>query len=101
ACAWWPTIAVLAVTTSTGLRSRRIPNVIVLPYLAAGFIVSIWFHGVHGLTQSTEGFALGAAFFGFLAWMGGMGMGDVKLMAAIGAWVGPSQMLVALVLTGL
>jgi prepilin peptidase CpaA len=33
--------------------------------------------------------------------MGGMGMGDVKLIAAIGAWVGPSQMLVALVLTGL
>jgi prepilin peptidase CpaA len=30
-----------------------------------------------------------------------MGMGDVKLCAAIGAWIGPSQMLTALVLTGI
>ena len=28
-------------------------------------------------------------------------MGDVKLCAAIGAWIGPSQLLVALVLTGM
>jgi prepilin peptidase CpaA len=33
--------------------------------------------------------------------MGGMGMGDVKLCAAIGVWIGPSQMLTALVLTGI
>jgi prepilin peptidase CpaA len=39
--------------------------------------------------------------FGFLFWMGGMGMGDVKLCAAIGAWVGPWQLMVALVVTGL
>jgi prepilin peptidase CpaA len=32
--------------------------------------------------------------------MGGMGMGDVKLCAAIGAWIGPAQLLTALVLTG-
>jgi prepilin peptidase CpaA len=30
-----------------------------------------------------------------------MGMGDVKLCAAIGAWIGPSQMLTALVMTGI
>jgi prepilin peptidase CpaA len=28
-------------------------------------------------------------------------MGDVKLCAAIGAWIGPSQLIVALVITGL
>jgi prepilin peptidase CpaA len=56
---------------------------------------------MHGLTLSLAGLAVGAAFFGFLALMGGMGMGDVKLCAAIGAWVGPSQMLLALVLTGI
>ena len=33
--------------------------------------------------------------------MGGMGAGDVKLCAAIGAWIGPGQLLIALVLTGL
>ena len=39
--------------------------------------------------------------FGVLAWMGGMGMGAVKLCAAIGAWVGPKQLVLALVLTGI
>ena len=39
--------------------------------------------------------------YGFLFWMGGMGAGDVKLCVAIGAWIGPSQLFIALVLTGL
>jgi len=30
-----------------------------------------------------------------------MGMGDVKLCAAIGAWIGPSQLMLALVVMGL
>jgi prepilin peptidase CpaA len=99
--AWWPTCAVLAVATFTDLRSRRIPNWLVLPFLAAGITVNVWLHGWHGLAQSFEGFALGAAIFGLLFFLGGMGMGDVKLCAAIGAWVGPSQLMVALVITGL
>jgi prepilin peptidase CpaA len=45
--------------------------------------------------------AMGAAIYGFLFWIGGMGAGDVKLCAAIGAWIGPSQLLIALVVTGL
>lgn len=98
---WWPTLIVVAVATITDLRSRRIPNWLVLPFLLAGFIVSGWFHGVNGIVQSLEGLVVGGLFFGVLCWMGGMGMGDVKLSAAIGVWIGPSQMLVALVLTGI
>jgi prepilin peptidase CpaA len=33
--------------------------------------------------------------------MGGMGAGDVKLCAAIGAWIGPDQLFIALVITGM
>lgn len=99
--AWWPTCVVLAVATFTDLRSRRIPNWLVLPFLATGFGVSAWLNGWHGAAQSAEGFGVGALIFGFLFWMGGMGMGDVKLCAAIGAWVGPSQLMIALVVTGL
>jgi prepilin peptidase CpaA len=58
-------------------------------------------HGWHGVAQSLEGFALGALLFGVLAAMGGMGMGDVKLLAGIGAWIGPGQLMLALVITGL
>lgn len=99
--AWWPTVVVLAVATITDLRSRRIPNWLVLPFLAAGPVVAAWLHGWQGLGRSFEGFALGALIFGVLFAMGGMGMGDVKLFAAIGAWVGPSQLMLALVVTGL
>lgn len=99
--AWWPTLAVLGVATWTDLRSRRIPNWLSLPFLVAGIAVSIWMHGGHGALQSLEGMALGATIFGVLCAMGGMGMGDVKLFAAIGAWVGPGQLMLALVLTGL
>lgn len=99
--AWWPTVVVLAVATITDLRSRRIPNWLVLPFLAIGLGVSAWLHGWHGLGKSAEGMALGLVVFGVLHLMGGMGAGDVKLCAAIGAWVGPGQLTLALVVTGL
>jgi len=99
--AWWPTCFVLFVATFTDMRSRRIPNWLVFPFLAAGVAVSGWLQGWHGIGQSLMGLGLGAVLFGILAWMGGMGMGDVKLCAAIGAWIGPGQLLMALVITGL
>lgn len=99
--AWWPTVIVLAIATFTDLRSRRIPNWLVLPFLVLGIAASGWLHGWHGIGQSFEGIGLGAFLFGILCWMGGMGMGDVKLCAAIGAWIGPGQLVTALVLTGM
>jgi prepilin peptidase CpaA len=99
--AWWPTFAVLGVATFTDLRSRRIPNWLVLPFLLAGLAVSIWMYGWQGLGQSLGGALLGLVVYGILFWMGGMGAGDVKLCAAIGAWVGPQQLMLALVLTGM
>lgn len=99
--AWWPTVAVLAVATFTDLRSRRIPNWLVLPFLGGGLTVSTWMHGWQGLSHSFCGALLGLVVYGILFWMGGMGAGDVKLCAAIGAWVGPQQLILALVLTGM
>jgi prepilin peptidase CpaA len=99
--AWWPTCFTLAVATITDMRSRRIPNWLVFPFLVAGIAVNGWVQGWHGIGQSLMGLGLGALLFGILAWMGGMGMGDVKLAAAIGAWIGPAQLLIALVVTGL
>jgi prepilin peptidase CpaA len=99
--AWWPTLIVLAIATFTDLRSCRIPNWLVLPFLVAGVVTSGWMHGWHGLGQSCMGIGLGALILGFLCWMGGMGMGDMKLCAAVGAWIGPSQLMIALVATGM
>lgn len=99
--AWWPTVAVLCVATFTDLRNRRIPNWLVVPFLTAGFAVAAWFHGWHGLVASLEGAGLGLLIYGFFFWMGGMGAGDVKLCAAIGAWIGPGQLFLAVVITGM
>jgi prepilin peptidase CpaA len=120
--AWWPTLIVVAVATFTDMSSRRVPNWLVLPFLSAGIIVSpfradwsgigrgIWLRtdwtGIrhdfwHSLGQSFAGLGLGFLIFGILFWMGGMGAGDVKLFAAIGAWIGPMQLFYALIFTGL
>jgi prepilin peptidase CpaA len=99
--AWWPVLFVLAIATFTDLRSRRIPNWLVLPFMVVGVIVSGLVQGAQGVGQSLEGLGLGALIYGILFALGGMGMGDVKLVAAVGAWVGPSQLLVALILTGI
>jgi len=99
--AWWPTLAVLTVATVTDLRSRRIPNWLNFPFLIAGPIVAAWMGGWRGFGQSMAGLGLGALIFGLLFLMGGMGMGDVKLLAAIGAWIGPSQLILAVVITGI
>lgn len=99
--AWWPSVVVLAAATVTDLRSHRIPNWLVLPFMVAGVVVSGVTHGWSGIGQSAMGLGLGGLLFGVLCWMGGMGMGDVKLLAAIGAWIGPRQIIVALVFIGI
>ncbi len=99
--AWWPTLIVLMIAMVTDLRSRRIPNWLVFPFLLAGLTVSALTHGWTGLEQSVLGVLLAALLLGVLYWLDAMGMGDLKLCAAVGAWIGPRQLLLALVVMGL
>jgi prepilin peptidase CpaA len=99
--AWWPTVIVVTVATVTDMRTRRIPNWLVLPFLFAGITASTWLLGWQGLGRSLMGLGLGLVLFGVMFFMGGMGAGDVKLAAAIGAWVGPTQLFLALLLTAI
>jgi prepilin peptidase CpaA len=102
---WWPTftptMAFVSVATVTDLRSRRIPNWLVFPALGAGMAVSTWMGGWRGLGQSVLGAGLALLLFGIFFLLGGMGAGDVKLCAAVGAWIGPGQMVMALLMTAL
>jgi prepilin peptidase CpaA len=108
--AWWPVVAIVTIATFTDLRGRRIPNWLVFPFMLAGVVFSPWRYdwqasahgfGWHGLGQSMAGLGLGLLVYGVMFFMGGMGAGDVKLCAAIGAWVGPVQLLFGLVATGI
>ena len=84
--AWWPTVVVVAIATITDLRCRRIPNWLVFPYLAAGIAVSSWLQGWQGAGRSLAGMGLAIVICGLFYWLGGLGAGDLKLCAAIGAW---------------
>ncbi|WP_175719558.1 A24 family peptidase [Burkholderia anthina] len=83
-------VTVLAiVAASTDITSRRIPNRIVALGLAGALIAQCALHGIQaGALEWMAGAATG---FGLLLpfyLLRGMAAGDVKLMLAIGAWVG-------------
>jgi prepilin peptidase CpaA len=99
--AWWPVLIALAISTISDFRSRRIPNWVVGPLLVTGLVVSVVLCGRHGLGESISGIALASLVLGILYWLGGMGMGDVKLAAAVGAWIWPGQLVLALVVTAM
>jgi len=93
---WPPPVSTAAVVvlvltaTVLDLRTRRIPNA--LTFGAAAVALAI--HGVTagwpGALLSASGWGVGFALFFPLFWLGGMGAGDVKLLAAVGAWLGPA-----------
>jgi prepilin peptidase CpaA len=84
-------IAMIVALAAVGfdLRTRRIPNVLTFGAAAAALAAGAAGAGVGGLGTAVLGWLVGAVvFFPFFA-LGGMGAGDVKLMAALGAWLGP------------
>ena len=97
----WPVLVLLVAAVATDLRTRRIPNWLVLPYLAGGVTVTTANNGLKRLGESLGGIALAAAVTGIFCWLRGMGMGDLKLCAAVGGWIGPAQLGTALVVTGI
>lgn len=83
--------AIAVMACATDLAWRRVPNVLTLPALAFGVAAHAWFTGGVGVGGALAGAAVGLAlFFPFFA-LGGLGAGDVKLMAALGAWLGVSD----------
>ena len=83
------------------LASRRIPNWLTFPMLATGLVWSAWMGGPMGFVGALAASALLAAPYVLLFLYAGGGGGDVKLMAAIGAWAGLVPGLVVLVLVAL
>ncbi len=85
-------IVVLLLASAFDLHQRRIPNRL----LAAGLLIALVLHLASAsasalLTTYLAGFALGLVMFLPLYLLGGMAAGDVKLMATVGAFLGPSM----------
>jgi prepilin peptidase CpaA len=65
----------------------KVPNWLTFPMIASGWIYSVTTGGWAGLGYSLLGTIVGFGLLFFLYAIGGMGAGDVKLLAGIGAWV--------------
>jgi len=87
------TLVVLAVACAFDLRTRRIPNFLTFGGAALAVLYAGTAHGFAGLTHSVGGWLAGVCIFLPLFVLGGLGAGDVKLMACVGAFVGPRQAL--------
>jgi prepilin peptidase CpaA len=107
-----PQIAIVATTllfvgtcVAIDVRTLRIPNALTGPAMLAGFALNAWGYGWSGAQASLAGFALAIALLLAPFAAGGIGAGDVKMMGAVGALVGPrlvlSSLVVGLALGGL
>lgn len=98
---------VLARLSWIDLRTFRLPDVYTLPLILAGLILATGDKGI-GLPASLLGCLLGFALFWavgqYYFWrtgQEGLGLGDAKLFAASGAWLGPAALPYVLLIAAL
>lgn len=80
------------------VRQRRIRNWLTFSLMLAGLLQSLAGGGIVSAGQAVLGLLTGLALTVFLFAAGVLKAGDVKLLAAVGAWVGPSLVLEIFVL---
>ncbi len=93
---WGVVIGASLAAAVIDLRTRRIPNMLTLPVLAAGLVWAGLTGGISGIANAAGACLLLALPFVFLFLFAGGGAGDAKLMGAIGMWLGLSQGMIAL-----
>lgn len=85
----------VALAAATDARMNRIPNYLTVPAAVLGLAYHALAPSGAGPLASLAGFGVGFALL-LVPWLlGGGGMGDVKLLAALGAWLGWKWILVA------
>jgi prepilin peptidase CpaA len=89
-------LALVVLAIVTDVRAGRIPNAVTAPAALAGFALNGLYFGARGLCDSAAGLVVVVALLVAPFALGGIGGGDVKLMGAVGALLGPRAGLVAL-----
>lgn len=88
-----------ALAALSDIRTRKVPNKLTIPVFLLGLVYQLVFHRWLGLADAAAGFGIG---FGtlFVLWLiGGGGGGDVKLMGALGVWLGFRSTLMVMILS--
>lgn len=93
--------AFLCVACATDTFLSKIPNPLNLILLLAGFFYHGYTSGASGLGLALAGTLLGGALLIVPYLLGGMGAGDVKALAALGALLGPWDVLQTFLYAGL
>ena len=88
-----PLVALLVWAAVQDLRERRIRNWLTLSLAWSGLIVNVLGLGAVSPMQAVLGLLVGFALTFVLFALGAVGGGDVKLLAGVGAWVGPTSVL--------
>jgi len=94
-------LAVVLLAAAYDLRFRRIPNWLTMSGVVLGLGVNAILFGARGFGLSALGLLCAFAVYLPLYLIRGMGAGDVKLMAAVGALVGPLHWLGIFLATGI
>ncbi len=91
---WIVTFTLVVAAVIDGYK-LKVPNWITFPMILSGWAISTVSFGWEGLGWSLVGTAVGLALLLPAYAIGGMGAGDVKLLAGVGAWVGGTTTLYA------
>jgi prepilin peptidase CpaA len=84
-----PILAIAAAACVTDVTTRRIPNVLTFGAVAGALLVRGVLFGTSGIIDASAGWLTGFILLFPLFFVRGLGAGDVKLVAALGAWFGP------------
>jgi prepilin peptidase CpaA len=83
----WFVSGVLVVAAVIDGWKLKVPNWLTFPFVVAGWVYSTAAFGWEGLGWSMVGTLVGLALLLPAYAIGGMGAGDVKLLAGVGAWI--------------
>ena len=91
--------AILIIASITDIRSFRIPNWLSYSTLAVGISYFTVVKGYEGFLFSLQGAAIGTALLIIPYVIGGTGAGDVKLLGAVGSFLGPKGVFTAFIIS--
>jgi prepilin peptidase CpaA len=98
---WALALTLGSVAVFEDIRSRHIPNWITAGAFIAALVYQGISRGLAGLELALLGTLIGFGIFLVFFCLGALGAGDIKLMAAFGALLGPSGILVAALLAAI